>query len=393
VPSGKTLMYYCMELILENAYKMYQMFVNLLVEVIPQGVSMIHVEFSEFFRAEYFNGESTKQSGSLALLCGIQQCLIDIQNRCVRATGELSRLVIEIASQRPATLKDFWTQEFALERQTQLWEFMLCKFEPIGTHQEEITRMFSSCRFQTREEASGLNTATQNVIGFALSLLLDPSPRDAVPTCNLKKVFSTCREKFCSINGAPVGRLLDEGMSQERAVMMLAQAETKNKAPFGNSDGRLDKSDGLNPQFAKLKKELSLAQREILNLKNQLHQAKENISKERAESGSKSKKDDSPDEEPEVGSKRVCQQHQGADSSTLFQKCAYVCKVCIWQKKCTLFFDVLQTFFRLLPELIDRPFLRGLRSRGGSAMAAGSYAYLGEAEAVGAGAALLAKAA
>ena len=37
----------------------------------------------------------------------------------------------------------------------------------------------------------------------------------------------------------------------------------------------------------------------------------------------------------------------------------------------------------------DCPFLRWLRSRGGSAIAAGSYAYLGEAEVVGAGAALL----
>jgi hypothetical protein len=51
---------------------------------------------------------------------------------CVRATDELSRLVIETASQRPATLKDFRTQELALERQTQLWE--LSKFEPVGTH-------------------------------------------------------------------------------------------------------------------------------------------------------------------------------------------------------------------------------------------------------------------
>jgi hypothetical protein len=42
-------------------------------------------------------------------------------------------------------------------------------------------------------------------------------------------------------------------------------------------------------QFAKLRKELTLAQREISNLKNQLHQAKENIAKERAERGSKSK--------------------------------------------------------------------------------------------------------
>jgi hypothetical protein len=40
-------------------------------------------------------------------------------------------MVIETAGQRPATLKDFHTQELALERQTQLWE--LSKFEPIGT--------------------------------------------------------------------------------------------------------------------------------------------------------------------------------------------------------------------------------------------------------------------
>ncbi len=100
---------------------------------------------------------------------------------------------------------------------------------------------------------------------------------------NLKKVFSTCREKFCSINGAPVGHLFDEGMRQERA--MLAQTETKRKAPFGNSNGRPDKSYGLDTQIAKLKKELTLAQREISNLKNQLNQAKENIAKERAELG------------------------------------------------------------------------------------------------------------
>ncbi len=104
---------------------------------------------------------------------------------------------------------------------------------------------------------------------------------------NLKKVFTTSREKFCSINGEPVGRLLDEGMRQERA--MLAQAETKSKVPFGNRNGQPNKSDGLDPQYAKLKKELTLAQREISNLKSQLHQAKENIAKERAEQCSKSK--------------------------------------------------------------------------------------------------------
>jgi hypothetical protein len=134
-----------------------------------------------------------------------------------------------------------------------------------------------------------------------------------VATLNLKKVFSMCREKFCSINGTPVGRLLDEGMRQERT--MLAQTETKSKVPFGNRNGRPDKSYGLDPQFAKLKKELTLAQREISNLMNQLHQAKENIAKERAEHGSKSKKDDSPDEE--VGSKRFRQQAKRAKASRL----------------------------------------------------------------------------
>jgi hypothetical protein len=132
-----------------------------------------------------------------------------------------------------------------------------------------------------------------------------------VATLNLKEVFSSCREKFCRIMGAPVGRLSDESMRQERA--MLAQAETKSKAPFGNRNGRKDKSDGLDPQFAKLKKELTVAQREISNLKNQLHQAKENIAKERAERCSKSKKDDSHDEE--VGRKRFRQHAKRAKAS------------------------------------------------------------------------------
>ncbi len=91
---------------------------------------------------------------------------------------------------------------------------------------------------------------------------------------------------------------------------MLAQAETNSKPPFGSRNGRPDKSDGLDLQFAKLKKDLALALREISNLKKQLHQAKENIAKERAERSSKSRKDDSPDEE--VGSKRFRQQAKRA---------------------------------------------------------------------------------
>ncbi len=124
VPSGKALdhvsMYGTDLSDEENTENMYRMFVNLPAEVITQGVSMIHGSFSKFSRTEYFNGESNKQDGSWALLRGIQQCFIEIQNCCVPATDELSRLVIETASQRPATLKDFRTQEFELERQTQL---------------------------------------------------------------------------------------------------------------------------------------------------------------------------------------------------------------------------------------------------------------------------------
>ena len=125
-----------------------------------------------------------------------------------------------------------------------------------------------------------------------------------MPAINLKKVFSTCRDKFCSINGAPVGRILDESMRQERA--MLAQTETKSKASLGGRNGRTDKSKGPDPKYDKLKKDLSFALREISNVKNQLYQAKENIARERAERGSKGKKDDSPD--AEVGGKRSRQQ-------------------------------------------------------------------------------------
>ena len=64
---------------------------------------------------------------------------------------------------------------------------------------------------------------------------------------------------------------------------------------------------------------------------------------------------------------------------------------------CRLFADLVQTLSRVnvfhcnaaaQPAGGHHPLLRGLRSRGGSAMAAESYAYMGEAEVVGAGAAL-----
>ncbi len=57
----------------ENAENMCQMFVNLPAEVITQGVSRIHEEFSKFFGAEYFDDESNNKGGPLALLRGIQQ--------------------------------------------------------------------------------------------------------------------------------------------------------------------------------------------------------------------------------------------------------------------------------------------------------------------------------
>ncbi len=73
---------------------------------------------------------------------------------------------------------------------------------------------------------------------------------------------------------------------------MLAQAKTRTKVPFANCNSRPDKSDGSGTQVAKIKKDLILAQREISKLKNQVHQAKGNMAKERAERSSKSKKED-----------------------------------------------------------------------------------------------------
>ncbi len=51
-----------------------------------------------------------------------------------------------------------------------------------------------------------------------------------MPKINLKKVFAMYREEFCSIKLLSVGRLFDDVMRQECA--MLAQTETKSKEPF-----------------------------------------------------------------------------------------------------------------------------------------------------------------
>ena len=91
--------------------------------------------------------------------------------------------------------------------QTRLFE--LSEFLSISSLQEEIAKKL--CRLQIREEDAKLNSATQNAIGYALALLLDTNPGDDddVPKLTIKKVFAVCSEKFCSINGTPIGRLID----------------------------------------------------------------------------------------------------------------------------------------------------------------------------------------
>jgi hypothetical protein len=88
--------------------------------------------------------------------------------QCVQITEELSRLVTETASQRPATLKYFRMQELAIEMQTRLWE--LSKFQPIGRLQEEIAKEY--CRLQIRDEGARVNSATQNANGNEIAQLL-----------------------------------------------------------------------------------------------------------------------------------------------------------------------------------------------------------------------------
>jgi hypothetical protein len=50
----------------ENAESMMEMFVNLPADVITQGVSKIHEEFSKFFYSEYFEGTLEEQDSPLA---------------------------------------------------------------------------------------------------------------------------------------------------------------------------------------------------------------------------------------------------------------------------------------------------------------------------------------
>ncbi len=115
-----------------------------------------------------------------------------------------------------------------------------------------------------------MNCATQKAIGNALVRLLDTiyGDRDDASKLTIKEVFTICHEKFCSINGAPIGRLVDENLRKERT--MLAQAETylKTKIPFANCTGK-------NLQFAKIKKKLTLAQREIASSRTNYIKTKE----------------------------------------------------------------------------------------------------------------------
>ncbi len=95
----------------------------------------------------------------------------------------------------------------------------LSRFESLGCLQEEIAKKF--CRCQIREEGAKLNSAKQKAIGYALALLLDTNlgTDDDVPKSTIKKVFAICSEKSCSINGMPIGRLIDEGMRKKRAML------------------------------------------------------------------------------------------------------------------------------------------------------------------------------
>jgi hypothetical protein len=59
-----------------------------------------------------------------------------------------------------------------------------------------------------------LNSATQDAIGYALAMSLDTTQgdRDDMFKLTSKEVFSACREKFCGINGAPIGHLVNENL-------------------------------------------------------------------------------------------------------------------------------------------------------------------------------------
>ncbi len=93
----------------------------------------------------------------------------------------------------------------------------------------------------------------------------------------IKEVHNKCREKFCSINGAPIGRLVEENLCKERAVLAQASSDTKTKIPFANRNGKPDKSDGSDKQVAKIKKELTFAQSSRTNYIKQMRISQRNV--------------------------------------------------------------------------------------------------------------------
>ncbi len=84
----------------KNAEAMMKMFVNLPAEVITQDILRIHEVFSKFCHIDYFKESLDEKDIPLAGLHVIQGCFIIIQNRCVKATEALSRLVTSLVSKR-----------------------------------------------------------------------------------------------------------------------------------------------------------------------------------------------------------------------------------------------------------------------------------------------------
>ncbi len=78
----------------------------------------------------------------MAVLHGIQKFFIAIQNQCVQASEDLSRLVSKTAKQQHATLKDSRTQERVIDAQTRLLE--LSRFQALGSLQDEIVKQVLS---------------------------------------------------------------------------------------------------------------------------------------------------------------------------------------------------------------------------------------------------------
>jgi hypothetical protein len=179
---------------------------------------------------------------------------------------------------------------------------------PSAVSRRKLQRNFAAIR----EEGAKLNSATLKAIGYALALLLETNPGndDDVPKLTIKICYMSWEIlQYQWYTNRPFDRW---GHVQGSRYADTRGAQ-KQGIPFANRNGRPNNSDGTDSQVAKLKKDWTLAQREIAKLKNQLHQAKENIAKERVERGSKSKKDGSP--EDEVGSKRDRQQAKQAKTS------------------------------------------------------------------------------